>query len=106
MRQRCRSLVLVLSILGLDFCHPDKTHAGAAGTPASKQVDLTWGMKIAMRDGVQLNATLYKPQGRKEPGPVIFTMTLRARADFFVRANADNRCRCAPNAKECRDAGA
>jgi hypothetical protein len=25
---------------------------------------------------------------------------------FFLRATADNRCRCARNAKECRDGGA
>ncbi len=39
-----------------------------------KQVDFTWGVKIPMRDGVQLNATLYKPRDGK-PSPAIFTLT-------------------------------
>jgi putative CocE/NonD family hydrolase len=33
-----------------------------------------WGLKIPMRDGAQLNATLYKPKDSK-PAPVIFTLT-------------------------------
>src|SRR5438105_3325516 len=33
-------------------------------------------------------------------------ISVRARADIFLRANADNRCRCARNARECRDGGA
>ena len=33
-----------------------------------------WGVKIPMRDGVQLNATLYKPRDGK-PTPAIFTLT-------------------------------
>jgi hypothetical protein len=43
-----------------------------ADTPAN--IDFTWGVKIPMRDGVQLNATLYKPKDGK-PEPVIFTLT-------------------------------
>jgi putative CocE/NonD family hydrolase len=37
-------------------------------------IDFTWGVKIPMRDGVQLNATLYRPKESK-PLPVIFTLT-------------------------------
>jgi putative CocE/NonD family hydrolase len=71
--------------------------AGKTGRPANesagadKQVDLTWGMKVPMRDGVQLNATCYKPQGSKEAVPVIFTMTpyisdtYHDRAMYFAR---------------------
>ena len=40
----------------------------------SEQVDFTWGVKIPMRDGVQLNATLYQPKNSK-PIPAIFTLT-------------------------------
>jgi putative CocE/NonD family hydrolase len=37
-------------------------------------IDLLWGIKIPMRDGVALNATVYKT--RNEPsGPVIFALT-------------------------------
>jgi uncharacterized protein len=47
------------------------------GTPSidSAQVDLHWGVKIALRDGVQLQATLYTPRGQAKPSPCIFTLT-------------------------------
>jgi putative CocE/NonD family hydrolase len=44
--------------------------------PASAQnIDILSGVKITLRDGVQLNATIYKPNEQKEPLPVIFEMT-------------------------------
>src|SRR5690242_4528107 len=45
--------------------------------PASEEaaVDLQWAVKIPMRDGVKLNATLFTAHGQKEPVPVIFTFT-------------------------------
>ncbi len=56
-----------------------------------KPVDLIWGFKIPMRDGVRLNGTVYKPAGRTEPLPVIFTLTpyiadsYHPRAMYFAR---------------------
>jgi uncharacterized protein len=44
----------------------------AAEEPA---VDLQWAVKIPMRDGVKLNATVFTAHGQKEPLPVIFTFT-------------------------------
>jgi putative CocE/NonD family hydrolase len=38
-------------------------------------VDFQWGVKIPLRDGVKLNATLYRPQGQKESVPCAFTLT-------------------------------
>lgn len=38
-------------------------------------VDLQWGVKIPVRDGVKLNATVFTPHAQKEPLPVIFTLT-------------------------------
>jgi putative CocE/NonD family hydrolase len=38
-------------------------------------VDLQWAVKIPMRDGVKLNATVFTAHGQKEPVPVIFTFT-------------------------------
>jgi len=38
-------------------------------------VDMTWGVKIPMRDGVRLNATVYLPHNQRDPLPVIFTFT-------------------------------
>jgi len=42
---------------------------------ASPEVDMTWGVKIPMRDGVRLNATVYQPHGEKDALPLIFTFT-------------------------------
>jgi putative CocE/NonD family hydrolase len=39
-----------------------------------KSVDFAWALRIPMRDGVRLNATLYKPK-KADPTPVIFTLT-------------------------------
>src|SRR5687768_9620497 len=41
---------------------------------AAKNVDFLWRVKIPVRDGVQLNATVYKPKST-EPAPAIFILT-------------------------------
>jgi uncharacterized protein len=46
----------------------------AALTEAGK-VEWQWGIKIPLRDGVRLNATVYRPAGQKEPRPCLFTLT-------------------------------
>jgi putative CocE/NonD family hydrolase len=48
-----------------------------AGTDphTNSQVDMIWGAKIPTRDGVKLNATVFKPKASSEPLPVIFTLT-------------------------------
>ncbi len=52
----------------------------AAAAPDSETAEelsavaFTWGLKIPMRDGVDLNATVYRPEGAG-PLPVIFGMT-------------------------------
>jgi putative CocE/NonD family hydrolase len=58
---------------------------------AEPSVDMLWGVKIPMRDGVHLNATIYKPAGDATPQPVIFTLTpyiadtYLDRASYFAR---------------------
>jgi putative CocE/NonD family hydrolase len=52
----------------------DQTDSNDRGQMISKQVTFTWGVKIPMRDGMQLNATLYQPKNY-QPTPVIFTLT-------------------------------
>lgn len=52
--------------------------AARAQQSAAKEepaVDLQWALKIPMRDGVKLNATVFTAHGQKEPLPVIFTFT-------------------------------
>src|SRR5438270_8316513 len=52
----------------------------------AKDVDLTWGVKVPMRDGVKLNATVYKPHGQAEKLPVIFTFTPYISDSYHARA--------------------
>ena len=62
-----------------------------AQTGADNAVDLIWGVKISMRDGAKLNATVFKPKHQSEPLPVIFTFTpyisdtYQDRAVYFAR---------------------
>lgn len=52
----------------------DPTKTATNPPEAQKNVDFSWGVKIPMRDGVHLNATVYQPKTR-ESTPVIFTLT-------------------------------
>lgn len=53
------------------------TWARAAALPETPSglVDFRYGVKIPMRDGVELNADLFLPRGRTEPVPVVFAYT-------------------------------
>jgi putative CocE/NonD family hydrolase len=46
-----------------------------AATPDAAKVDLHWDVKIPLRDGVQLSATVYTPKDQAGPAPCIFTLT-------------------------------
>jgi len=43
--------------------------------PPLPEVQLTWGLRIPLRDGVKLNATRYQKAGQGERVPCIFTLT-------------------------------
>jgi hypothetical protein len=58
----------------------------APSKPSDQGVDLLWGVKIPMRDGVKLNATVYRPKDQKEPLPVIFTLTPYISDTYHSRA--------------------
>jgi len=47
----------------------------AAELAEAAKVEWHWGVKIPLRDGVHLNATVYRPAGQKEPRPCLFTLT-------------------------------
>ena len=74
-------MIAVFSIVGF----------GQTNMSNDSEVDLIWGVKIPMRDGVKLNATVYKPKDETAPLPVIFTLTpyvgdsYHARADYFAK---------------------
>jgi len=54
--------------------------------PAQAVPDMRWGVKIPMRDGVTLNATVFQPHEQKDPLPVIFTFTPYIGDSYMDRA--------------------
>ncbi len=54
--------------------------------PAGSNVDMQWGVKVPMRDGVALNATIYRPRGQKEGLPAVFTLTPYISDSYLERA--------------------
>jgi len=46
-----------------------------AGVSDAARVNLQWDVKIPMRDGVRLSATVYTPRNQNGPAPCIFTLT-------------------------------
>lgn len=70
MRSRVRSIVYAL-LLSTTVLAGERPPLGDDGAP----VDFTWGVRIPMRDGARLSATLYRPHDQKEPLPCIFTLT-------------------------------
>ena len=67
----CLLLIVVFLVVAPAIA---KAEPAAALDDAAK-VEWQWGVKIPLRDGVRLNATLYKPAGLKEPKPCLFTLT-------------------------------
>lgn len=49
--------------------------ARSATAQENADVDLQWAVKIPMRDGVSLNATIFRPHSQKEALPALFTLT-------------------------------
>jgi uncharacterized protein len=91
-----------------------------ADDPPAKHVDMEWSVKIPLRDGVHLNATIYRAHEQKDPLPVIFTLTpyigdsYLDRATYFsrsgyvyalvdVRGRGNSEGRFEPFANEGRD---
>ena len=58
----------------LSFPYPTAAVDREALADASK-VEWQWSVKIPLRDGVRLNATVYRPAGQQEPRPCVFTLT-------------------------------
>jgi putative CocE/NonD family hydrolase len=73
----CSMVVVLLS------CEPT-VHGAEPG--AEREVDLSWGVKVPLRDGVKLNATVYRPHGVKEALPVVFTLTPYIADNYHDRA--------------------
>ncbi|MDP9267450.1 MAG: CocE/NonD family hydrolase [Acidobacteriota bacterium] len=77
-----RCLVVVLLIMtGVIFGQEQPPKA-----EVPQEVDLIWGVKVPMRDGVKLNATVYRPHDQKERLPVVFTFTPYISDSYHARA--------------------
>ena len=70
--------------------------AASAGAAPAPEIDLLWAVKIPMRDGVRLNATVFKPKGQAGPLPAIFTLTPYNSDTYYPRARyfAQNKSQC------------
>jgi uncharacterized protein len=64
-------LFTVLSVCGV----ASLSFAQESAKKEASAPDMKWAVKIPMRDGVSLNATVFLPHGQKDPVPVIFTLT-------------------------------
>src|SRR5215204_2781524 len=82
MSQRFRCPLSVLAVLVVLCVFAGPARAGEPPAP----VDLDWGVKIPLRDGVRLNATVFRPGGQKEPLPVVFTLTPYTADSYLERA--------------------
>lgn len=51
------------------------SEADDASDPIGARVQLQWGVKIPLRDGVRLSASLYLPNKKAAPYPCLFAMT-------------------------------
>jgi putative CocE/NonD family hydrolase len=72
MRRACIAAILGLGLAQLNagaFAQDNKPKDEAA------PVRFEWGVKIPMRDGVRLNATVYRPLAQKDGLPCIFFLT-------------------------------
>jgi len=78
--------LLMLAVAFLLFCLPLLSQQAEHKPETPTPVDFTWGVKIPLRDGVRLNATLYRPKDQKEPLPVIFELTPYISDSYHSRA--------------------
>lgn len=92
MREQARRLILILFLTLLaPVAAPAPALAQEIPEEVLALVDLEWGVKIPLRDGVRLNATVFRPGDQKEPLPVVFTLTpysadtYHDRAQYFAR---------------------
>jgi uncharacterized protein len=71
----------------LSMCLPViGTLAQETGAAAPQIPDMRWAVKIPMRDGVTLNATVIQPHAQKDSLPVIFTFTPYIGDSYLDRA--------------------
>src|SRR5689334_13103719 len=91
------ALGLLMSVLGLGLAQtnpskgpsPEAKETASPTPPPTTDYDIRWGVKIPMRDKVELNATLYfpkTPDGSMPKTPVVFTLTPYISDSYHPRA--------------------
>src|SRR6201997_4553918 len=80
-----RRLTLILVVVSV-FCVNSLCFAQDSARSETTIPDMRWAVKIPMRDGVTLNATIFLPHAQKEPVPVIFTLTPYIGDSYMDRA--------------------
>lgn len=73
--QILRMVAAGIAIMAVLASTPELRAQEEASVADAAKVDWRWGVKIPMRDGVNLNATVYTPKGQKAPAPCLFTLT-------------------------------
>jgi hypothetical protein len=87
-------VVAIYLLIGISLSNPATLRAqpprpSPSPSQPSADYDLQWGVKIPMRDGVELNATLYLPKtsdGSPPKTPVLFTLTPYISDTYHPRA--------------------
>jgi putative CocE/NonD family hydrolase len=69
------STLVALAAVLLSLAPSAANAVPATALADAAKVQWQWGVKIPLRDGVRLNATLYRPAGLIEPRPCLFTLT-------------------------------
>lgn len=73
---RAHSKILAAALAALCAAGLAAVPASAAPAPPDPTgVAFEWGVSIPLRDGVKLNATLYRPRDAEAPVPCVFTLT-------------------------------
>src|SRR5580700_217312 len=67
--------ILLIAVLTLATSVLHAANAPPASAPDAASVQFNWGVKITLRDGIRLNATLYLPNPQASPAPCVFTLT-------------------------------
>lgn len=70
-----RIATLVAALLWSTNCFSGLSEPQWSTPRKDDAVNFQWGVKIPMRDGIKLNATVYRPQSQHSPLPCIFTLT-------------------------------
>lgn len=65
---------MMLALAVLPLCAQAAEPAQPASADMAK-VQFSWGVKIPLRDGIKLDATVYRPKQPSAPAPCIFTLT-------------------------------